>query len=762
MTADESLSHDETHDRPPLKLETAEAHWEILAVHVEGFLEAWESAEEPPRMGGHLPEPEGTLRRMVLIELIKVDLEYRYCSDGEKLSLETYQSQFPDLAKPDGMPVDLIYEEYHVRKTAGETVDVNDCLTRFPEQSEAIIRMFKLHSPTVSMSLTGQQLTNSYEPGDRIDDFYLMSNLGSGAFGSVFLARQESMQRMVALKVSADKGAEAQTLAQLDHPNIVRVYDQTRLPEQNLRLLYMQFAAGGTLQSVVRAARNSDAKSGQIIADCVSRALESTGVLSSQSVSLKDGLAQKPWPQVACQLGVELAQALHYAHGQGILHRDVKPANVLLDANGTAKLADFNISFSSELEGSGPAAYFGGSLAYMSPEQLDACDPGHATQPTDLDGRADVFSLGVLLWELTYGQRPFNDEAVVGNWCETLASMAALRRAELPVPPASADPVQQRLLTVLQRCLAPDPNNRYQSGNELAQDLGLCLQPRVARLLQQSERGLAGWALNWPATAAICAAIIPNALAAVFNFKYNFQKIIQQLPDAQDAFDNVQLTINSIAFPLAIILCVWFARPLMRALRHAREVKVDTPDESARRRALRLGRFAALLGITEWVIAGLAYPISLHIITGGLDAKWYAHFFASLLICGMVAAAYPFFLLSVLAVRSFFPALLRGDALTAGDEAELQELSERSAWSLYLAGGVPAAGIMLLLLTNENPDANSTFALKILSAVGAVGFAFALGIARSLQHDIEAFLEAARLTRHEENKRPGPAQRGNV
>ncbi len=753
--ADEYSSHDETYDRPPSKQETAETDWELLAVHVEGFLEAWEAAGEPPGMGGHLPEPQGTLRRMVLIELIKVDLEYRYGSDGEKLSLESYQAQFPDLAKPDGMPVDLIYEEYHVRRTAGETVDVNDCLTRFPEQSEAIIRVFKLHSPTVSMSLTGQQLTNSFEPGDRIDDFYLMSNLGSGAFGSVFLARQESMQRMVALKVSADKGAEAQTLAQLDHPNIVRVYDQTRLPDQNLRLLYMQFAAGGTLQSVVRAARNSDAKSGQIIAECVSSALEATGVLSSQSVSLKDGMSRKPWPQVVCQLGVELAQALHYAHGQGILHRDVKPANVLLDANGTAKLADFNISFSSELEGSGPAAYFGGSLAYMSPEQLDACDPGHATQPTDLDGRADVFSLGVLLWELTWGQRPFNNEAVVGNWCETLPSMAALRRAELPVPPASADPVQQRLLSVLQRCLAPDPNNRYQSGNALAQDLGLCLQPRVAGLLQQSESGLAGWALKWPATAAICAAILPNALAAVFNYTYNDEWIIREHPDAWGAFQKVQLAINAIAFPLAAVLCIWFARPLINALRRGRESKVGAPDESARRRALRLGRFAALLGVTEWVVAGLAYPISLHIITGGLDAQSYAHFFASLLICGMVAAAYPCFLLSVLAVRSFFPALLRGDVLTTGDDAELHDLSERSAWLLYLAGGVPAAGIMLLLLTNDNvADANSTFALKILSAVGAIGFAFALGIARSLQHDIEAFQEAGRLTRSVEDDRP--------
>ena len=123
-----------------------------------------------------------------------------------------------------------------------------------------------------------------------------------------------------------------------------------------------------------------------------------------------------------------MAGALAYAHQRGVLHRDVKPANVLLTGEGSPKLADFNTSFSA-LDGITPAAYFGGSLSYMSPEQLEACDPTHPRQPDSLDGRSDVYSLGVLLWELLTGLRPFRDEGVSKQWSKLLPTMISKRQA---------------------------------------------------------------------------------------------------------------------------------------------------------------------------------------------------------------------------------------------------------------------------------------------------------------------------------------------
>ncbi len=217
------------------------------------------------------------------------------------------------------------------------------------------------------------------QSGETLDDFDLLVELGSGAFAKVFLARQRSMQRLVALKVATDTSDEPQTLAQLDHDHIVRVYDQRSLPDRKLRLLYMQYIAGGTLQAVIQRVRQTPPaeRNGKLILDVIDESLERRGESRPSESSMRAWLAKATWPEAVCWLGAKIARALDYAHRLGVLHRDVKPANILITPEGSPKLADFNISFSAKVAGATPAAYFGGSLAYMSPEQLEACHPGH-------------------------------------------------------------------------------------------------------------------------------------------------------------------------------------------------------------------------------------------------------------------------------------------------------------------------------------------------------------------------------------------------
>ena len=730
-----------------------EDSWDVLGECVEAFLAAWDAADEvAPRIADHLPGEPTELRHMALVELVKIDLEYRRKNSAAILSLEDYVDQHPELSGPVGLPADLIHEEFHIRHRAGESITVEDYLQRFPDHAETLSSLFDLDPSSGTTSLTGAQIHDSYEPGDRIGDFLLMAELGEGAFGFVYLARQESMQRMVALKVSGDYGSEGQTLAQLDHPHIVRVYDQCHVPEQNLGLLYMQFVGGGTLQSVIRYAQSNDwnGRDGRLFAKAVAHSVRATGFLPAPDEATQQDLTGRTWPQVVCRLGSQLASALHYAHSQGILHRDVKPANVLLEPDGSGRLADFNIS-SSQLDTGSSDENFGGSVAYMSPEQLEAFHPDFPTGPADLDQKCDIYSLGVVLWETLYGSRPFPDEQIQGSWKDGLSEMIASRReAALQPSQPPSDNVERELVRTLQRCMTPARSDRFCSADLVARQLALCQHPRVARLLQHSRQRWPQLGIRWPITGLIIGGIIPNAVAGVFNYAYNHSMIIRQLMDrvtdpqiAEAMFGRVQLIINSIAFPLGLIVTVWFIRPVLRALRKIRRSGEVLTTADLRGRALATGGFVAALGIVEWTAAGIAYPLSLHLISGELTTEENVHFFVSLLICGMIAAAYPFFLLSTLAVRSFVPALLRGNTLVRDDARQLRGVTRRVDVFLALAGGVPAAGILALVISGLMNHHFGRSALAVLSGTGFFGFLFTLSLSRALKADIEALLESA-------------------
>ena len=208
----------------------------------------------PPSIKDFVGDHESSVRRLILIDLVKVDIEFRTPKAEWIKPIEYYLDAWPELAPNENVPPELLYEEIHQRRENGLETDLEEYKRRFPQAADALSRMLGVDENVLASTglSQGTRSINSYRVGDIVDDFELRVELGRGAFGVVFLAIQTSMQRMVALKISANRGTEAQVLAQLEHPNIVRVYDRKVLHENDVQLFYMQYVRGGTLQNALK------------------------------------------------------------------------------------------------------------------------------------------------------------------------------------------------------------------------------------------------------------------------------------------------------------------------------------------------------------------------------------------------------------------------------------------------------------------------------------------------------------------------------
>jgi len=578
--------------------------------------------------------------------------------------------------------------------------------------------------------------------GDKVDDFELLTLLGKGAFAQVFLARQVSLERLVALKISSVRGNESKTLAQLDHPNIVRVFDQRQNREPSVHLLYMEVVPGGTLLDVVTRVRKIDPadRNGRVLLEVIDGMLGTSGAARPENSLGRNWLETASWPMVVCKIGTQLARGLAYAHDKGVMHRDIKPANVLLTPEGVPKLADFNVSYNGGRADENPEDTFGGSLTYMSPEQLQACHPVLGGSPPLVREASDIYSLGLLLWEFLCGYRPFDEEPQGDE-----GQLTRIQRMIDTQQYADFSEITQRLpkdcpeslRQVLVRCLQPRKDERYPSAHEVAQSLELCLHPRCWALMQEPTHLLWSLPLRFPISTIILVGLIPNALAGFFNLIYNRSRIEQSVAEqvfseaVLHRFDTVQLWVNGIAFPLGILGGLWVVTRARRLMRR------ENADEAKRAagQVLFLGLFISLLTLVLWTLAGIIFPIAINL---GLELNgaiaFYSHFVVSLVLCGIVAMAYPYFLLTTLSVRTFFPALVRSGVVAGPRWKPLQRLRKLNKVFLTLTALVPMLGVMLAVAV----ESNQRGAMMIACGAGIVGFVAMFSLERFIDRNLDA------------------------
>ncbi|MFI9402617.1 serine/threonine-protein kinase [Nocardia sp. NPDC052316] len=718
---------------------------------VAEFDSAWEDADEPPDLAAHLPAETG-LRRSALIELIKVDLQHRWRETRTVKRLAEYRAQFPELDNAP-LPPDLIYEEITARSRGGDSaLDLTEYEQDFAAQMAQLATQLDLGShsaenfrTTLLSDATTSNALDTIAPGATIDDFDLLIALGQGAFARVFLARQRSMQRLVAVKVSRDRGSEPQTLAQLDHEHIVRVFDQRQIEEQHLKLMYMQYVPGGTLLGVLRLVRSTPPaqRTGQLLLDAVDAAVTAGGVLTPQPSLTRADLAKLSWSETVAWLGSRLATALDYANRAGVLHRDIKPANVLLTADGHPKLADFNISFSTHIPGASPVAYFGGSLAYMSPEQLEACHPTIPTTAADLDTRSDLYALAVVLWELLTGRLPFTDELGLAESDTSLTRMIELRRQPIDerlaatVPPDCPQILRHALLT----CLSPDRDDRYASGADLAQHLELTLDRTARDLVDPPSHSLRGRLRMRPMPVVTLSSLLGQLLGGLYLSAHNTRLLDAELGvDGQAQLTKLGLIAAAVGYPVGVAILLYWCRLVFLVpygLRHGKHYDEHTLA-TARADTLACSDRIAAVSFTGWTLALLVFLIKLHDIAD-LSAGLLFNLIASHFVAAAVAVVYTYFPVTFFVLRWYYPGLVAAGHSSPAESGQLHRLARRSRIYLGIAASVPlfgvAAGVAFLHPTQQQTVLASIVGLCV---GGLFAFLGTLRVFYTLDSDLHA------------------------
>ena len=449
--------------------------------------------------------------------------------DGVPPDASAALAQNPDLAADKSIVLDLAFAEFLIREHKGERLDMEAFCSRFPDHHASLGRMLAqqsvgerpkgldaalpnglaertintpvelLHgtqgdqspkgmstdkaSPIVphtagsGSSATKPSGSRSWpDAGGRVGDFNLLRQLGKGAFGRVFLAMEEPTTRHVVVKVSKQKCDEAKVLGKLGHRNVVSVLSAPHDLTSGLYLIVMPYHGSATLEDLLEVAyplrkRENRPRSANVIVTAARRNLQPDD-------PVPDDLRPDPFLMRAgfvdgiVWLGVRMAEALAAVHQCGYVHHDLKPSNVLLALDGQPRVLDFNLA--SDVRNA--KSRLGGTLPYMPPEHLQAVRVPEAT--SNMDARGDIYSLGVILYELLTGTHPFGRFPRSRSVRSVAEEMLARQKLGVrPLRERNPD-VPHRLARLIERCLAFSPDDRPKTSAAVALEMRRCYSAR--------------------------------------------------------------------------------------------------------------------------------------------------------------------------------------------------------------------------------------------------------------------------------------------
>jgi len=374
----------------------------------------------------------------------------------------------PDILYDRSLLLNLAVSEFHTRQRHCEIEDLRQYCHRF---SEFGVDSLVYRQLDVQRYIDDALESSPNEPeiqwpriGERFDDFHIMEELGAGSIARVYLGLQCSVgNRRVVIKVSSRASLEASILGRLDHPNITPVYFTGYVEDAGLHFICMPFCGRSTLADLIDVAFAENATCGDNF-DIAANRWDGSSSISQHGLSGRWRRIFSPnYYNRVLRLAGEIADALGQAHQNRILHGDLKPSNVLLNPEGKPLLLDFNLSqdFSNAIQS------FGGTLPYMPPEYLAlVVDSESSADSNNFTPAPDVFSFGVLLYELLHGTTPLRTAHKSGDARKVAAELIASYRSGLRLDfpnYASAD-----IQALIHKCLSYDPRQRPQSMAQLA------------------------------------------------------------------------------------------------------------------------------------------------------------------------------------------------------------------------------------------------------------------------------------------------------
>jgi serine/threonine protein kinase len=553
---------------------------------------------------------------------------------------------------------------------------------------ERIPRLFGSLAPNVSLV-----------PGEKLLHFEIAEFLGEGSSARVYLARDTELERLVALKVTLSESREARTLAAFNIDGIIQVHSE-HVVEHNgvlLRLMCLQFVPGPTLSALAQVL-SAEKKSGKTFLEMLETCSRKEAAFDPASLKWREQLARLDLTEAVVLIGVRLAEILAHAHSRGILHLDIKPANILIDPYGRPFLSDFNVSAYTERLAKGDLGGMGGTPHFMPPEQARFFETKSAEDAAKLDERSDVFALGVVLKDLL-------EDA----------------------PPA--------LREILGRATEAEQNSRTASARRFERELCGWLRVRLAENeMPRLWRGF-GWILDRPLFALIALTVASQMVASVINISYNQLQVVAALtPMQNEVFMRWVAIYNGFTYPLATF-CAYYA---LRAL-----FLTSAGAERARRTALRVPTVMFLAISIGWLPGAWVFPRVIDHFAGPVDPSIYWHFLGSFSLGWLISTTTSLALALFVMARALYPKFWQGESDVA--ERELAFCERLNKFLIFAAALVPLSGVLMIALIAPQEADFRSFKILILATVG-FGMLNLLLVQR-LSQEVECCLKALKHPR---------------